>query len=136
MAKVVDKVFIALGILFAIIFLISIVEKYSSIQENEKGKFTGVSISSKWDAASVCKTARSVIKDRLPADKKKSIYHSKCEVIKVSTPLFGSYSHYEPYATKWSNNVAARVFITSSNKLKVMGISKSGVPSSWFKEEQ
>lgn len=136
MVKIIDKVFIGLGILIAIILLIDFFDTVSSVNEKDKSEFTGISISSNWDAASVCKTARSVIKDRFSGAKRKSLYHSKCEVIKLSAPLSGSYSRYEPYATKWSNNVAARVFITSSDGLQVMGISSSGVPTSWFKEEQ
>lgn len=109
---------------------------YSSSPKKNHSDYKGISISSEWDPMAICRTARNVIKDRLDNTKQKSIYHSKCEVIKLTAPLFGPYSHYEPYATKWSNNVAARVFITNSNKLKVMGISESGVPTSWFKEEQ
>ncbi|MDT8376238.1 MAG: hypothetical protein RQ867_05785 [Mariprofundaceae bacterium] len=92
--------------------------------------YDGVSSSNKWNARSICQTARMMVKDRLSEIEKKHVYNQKCTVIKLTAPLPGNYSQYRPYAATWKNGVALRVFETSKG-LKVMGISKNGVPFSW-----
>jgi len=71
-----------------------------------------------------------MIKDRLSETEKKYVYSQKCTVIKLTAPLPGNYSQYKPYAATWENGVALRTFETSKG-LKIMGISKNGIPFSW-----
>ncbi|WP_369856246.1 hypothetical protein [Candidatus Thalassolituus haligoni] len=71
-----------------------------------------------------------VIKDNFSKTKSDQLYNTKCTVTKLTAPLPGKFSIYEPYAVSWSNGVAARVFTTSKD-LKVSGISEKGIPFSW-----
>ncbi|MBA6341531.1 hypothetical protein H4J59_11090 [Colwellia sp. MB02u-10] len=97
---------------------------------SDSNNYSGQSIDTEWDNRSICQTAIMVIKDNFFKTKSDQLYNSKCTVSKLTAPLPGKFSIYEPYAVSWPNDVAARVFITT-NGLKVSGISEKGIPFSW-----
>lgn len=71
-----------------------------------------------------------VIDDKFSETKSDQLYNTKCTVTKLTAPLPGKFSIYDPYAVSWPNGVAARVFITNKG-LKVSGVSEKGIPFSW-----
>ena len=97
--------------------------------QQQSDRFYGTTITDEWDELTTCQTARLLIKnggllnqaevDTLP-----------CTLTKVYQPLLGKYAMHEPYAVSWSNGIAARVFVTEHG-LKVMGLSKEGISTSW-----
>jgi hypothetical protein len=126
------------GIFVLFIFILIWIFVRGSIEDGQNNSNTiknhlykGISINSEWDNRNVCQTARSVIKKNFNKSKSDALYSSVCTVSKVSAPLLGKFVYYEPYAVSWPNGVAARVFVTSTNGLKVMGISEGGIPPSW-----
>jgi len=96
----------------------------------DPNSYDGLSINEEWDNRAVCQTARMVIEYRFSKEKSNQLYNTKCTVTKVTGPLPGQFSIYDPYAVSWPNGVAARVFITSKG-LKVSGVSERGVLVSW-----
>lgn len=101
----------------------------------QAGNSSGASSSKKWDASSICSTARMMAKNSLSKSQKDYIYKNKCTVVKLTAPLPGSFSHYRPYAATWENGVALRAFETDKG-LKLMGISKDGIPFQWNKNHK
>ena len=93
--------------------------------------YTGLSINAEWDAQTTCSTARMMLKKKFSKAKSKELYDLPCKVSKVSAPLLGRFSIYDPYAVSWPNGVAARVFVTGEG-LRIMGVSENGIPSEWI----
>lgn len=84
------------------------------------------------DELTTCQTARLLIKNGglLNQSEVDSLYKLPCTLTKVYQPLLGKYSMHEPYAVSWPNGIAARVFVTGHG-LKMMGLSKEGISTSW-----
>ena len=100
--------------------------------QQQKTRSYGTGITSEWDELTTCQTARLLIKNSglLNQSEVDSLYKLPCTLTKVYQPLLGKYSTHEPYAVIWPNGIAARVFITDNN-LKIMGLSKEGISTSW-----
>ncbi len=122
--KVIKWIFI---LFFGLIVFLYILGSGSSTDSN---KYSGSSINKEWDNRAICSTARMVIKGNFSKTKSDQLYNTKCTVTKLTAPLPGKFSIYEPYAVSWPNGVAARVF-TASKGLKVSGVSETGIPFSW-----
>lgn len=99
----------------------------SNVTFAEDTNYAGAASSEEWDARSICNTARMMAKGNLSESEKEYIYNNKCTVVKSTAPLPGAYSHYTPYAATWNNGVSLRAFETNKG-LKLMGISKDGIP--------
>jgi len=115
-----------------ILFLGFIVFLYilGSGSSTDSSRYSGSSIDKEWDNQAICQTARMVIKDNFSKTKSDQLYNTKCTVTKLTAPLPGKFSIYDPYAVSWPNGVAARVFTTTKG-LKVSGVSEKGIPFSW-----
>jgi len=117
-------------ILFTLILI-----TFNSMALANDSNYTGAASSKKWDARSICNTARMMAKEKLSESQKEYIYNNKCTVVKLTAPLPGKFSHYRPYAATWDNGVSLRTFETNKG-LKLMGVSKDGIPFQWNKEHK
>ncbi|MFT4900353.1 MAG: hypothetical protein ACI9U0_002157 [Flavobacteriales bacterium] len=100
--------------------------------QQQKARSHGTGISGEWDELTTCQTARLLIKNGglLNQSEMDSLYKLPCTLTKVYQPLLGKYSAHEPYAVSWPNGIAARVFVTERG-LRMMGLSKEGISTSW-----
>ncbi|QBL09188.1 hypothetical protein E0Z06_06505 [Rheinheimera sp. D18] len=96
--------------------------------------YGGVAVSENWDAISVCQTARMLAKESFTETEKRFVYQEKCTVVKLTAPLPGKYSYFQPYAATWENGIALRVFENFEDELVLWGRSKEGIPFSWNKD--
>ena len=93
--------------------------------------YTGESVSGKWDALSACQTARMLAKDRFSDSERRFVYTETCTVVKLTAPMPGKYSPFEPYAATWENGIALRIFENFYGDLVFWGFSRDGIPFSW-----